>query len=180
MNKVLFSFCILFFHTIAKAEVDHNDLSLWKRVTVNANVFAARDAETHSIKIYAEIPHNFTNTLSCSLSASIKLEKQSGGFTLKTVRFQNLAAFSREIFGYYPAIPMTIKVNEGEEIAEDFHDTVVAHCSGWDSTLPIPGGFCESSKFNPGHKKICDLLTHGQKLYPWIINNEWLGSCRCE
>ncbi len=175
-KKLIFSAILL----SAPAKAELNDIGPWDYVTLDAHVFSAYDYTDNQRKTYVQMPHVFTNTLSCDLTIPVKINTENGGFTVRDVKMMGVALYTNASFGFEMTILVPTPLKSGENV-DDFIDTwVKAHCHGWDGSIPLPESLCLNKKLNPGHDKTCKLLTNGQRIYPWIRNGSWLGSCSCD
>jgi hypothetical protein len=180
LSKIMMEISVITAGAAPLAFASENDLGPWDSVTLQANAYAGFDQMSNTTKIFIQIPHQYTNTLRCEMTVPVKIIKQDGGFAVKEARLNNITIYPKAAFGFEMTIPVSIKLKQDELIDEDFDETVTANCQGWDASIPLPDSLCLNPKYNPGHQKACSLLINGQKLYPWIRNGAWIGSCRCD
>ncbi|MBF0440827.1 MAG: hypothetical protein HQK54_02885 [Oligoflexales bacterium] len=179
LSNLIKGLVAVMFFSAQLASAKENDLGIWDSVDIEAKAYAGFDQMSNSTRAFVQIPHQYTNTLRCELNIPVKIAKRDGGFTVKDVHINNIAVYPKAAFGFEMTIPVPVKLGQDEAIDEDFNETVIAGCQGWDASIPLPDSLCLSPKYNPGHQKACSLLINGQKLYPWVRNGAWIGSCRC-
>jgi hypothetical protein len=155
-----------------------NDLSTFKQVRVEATLLSAYDQPSGEIMPFLHIHSPYTNTLSCAVNVSVRIEREDGRFFHKSVKLRDLEVFPKAVFGFDGMFAVPLTLGNGEFIPNDLEENLTVSCYGRDASRPLQS-ICSDRKINPSHDKACAMLSDGKGQYPLIINDAWLGSCQC-
>lgn len=171
--SIVKSLVLLFGLTSVTARAE-NDLSQWSTVVIQADVFTGTGADG-SNQFYFTIPNYYTNSLECQVKAQVTVVGAEG--PKDRLATATVVSVPKKAFGFDFTFKLPLSLGSEEGAAEGFTGKATATCKGLSPETPLP--LCKNPKFYPNFRETCRSLPN-QKVFPWISNGVWVGSCRCE
>ncbi len=177
--KTLFILLSVSFHfTTAKADVEkveYNDLPRYRNVQLDVTIFKGKEYNSENAALFFIVDHPYTNTLECTF----QLELQTTGGDLVKQIFANIPVYAARTSqkNFMAQVSQTeYPIISALNLTNTKRFTKKATCHGRDERKPLPAQFCA----NASETKVCELMYPGQKIYPVMWENFFLGNCRCD
>lgn len=154
----------------AKAE---NDLSQWSTVVLKANVYVGQDGSGAN-QLFFTIPNTYTNSLDCEVKAQVTLVGADG--PVDRLAAAKVVSVPKQAFGFEFTFKLPVSLGSEESIDASYTGKATATCKGLSGETSHP--LCKNPKFHPNFKETCRNLPE-QKVFPWVTNGIWVGSCHC-
>ncbi len=154
----------------AKAE---NDLSQWTSVVLKADVYVGKDGSGAN-QLFFSIPNTYTNSLDCVVKAQVTLAGADG--PVDRLATAKVVSVPKQAFGFEFTFKLPVSLGSEESIDESYTGKATATCKGLGGETSHP--LCKNPKFYPNFTETCRKLPD-QKVFPWVANGIWVGSCHC-
>ncbi len=148
------------------------ELKYNENTTLAAEVHVARQPDEALLAAYLSIDNRFKNTIECGGQLLAAIEKD-GKIVNLLLRFGNLRVFPSEAFSY-PLVHLVgsrIELPSGYVFVAQEYPPLKVSCRGWSYLQYLHPQFCQQNEV-----ETCS----GDKVsYPYMIDEYWLGLCRC-